>query len=79
MKRQHNFWGAGSVAVAFWFATCGRHITALNHKKQSRAKRGDEAHKHCLGDTSIRFLSSCFSQPLGVDRKEYPLQVVFET
>jgi len=46
MKSERNLWSAGSVAVAFWFATCGRHITALNHKKETRAGRGGEAPKH---------------------------------
>jgi hypothetical protein len=79
MKGRRNFWGARLAAVAFWFATCGGQITGVDHKKATRKRRGDEAPKHCLGDTSIRLLTSCFYQPMGVDRKAYPLQVVSET
>jgi hypothetical protein len=76
MRTEPNFLGAGIAAVTYLV----RQLWRTNHARRPQGSGAPAtrrfAPKHCLGDTSIRLLLSCFPQPMGVDRKGYTLQVV---
>jgi hypothetical protein len=76
MSKPHRFSEARIAAVTYLV----RQLWRMNHAARTQGSGALELRKqspkHCLGDTSIRLLLSCFPQPMGVDRKDYTLQVV---
>jgi len=74
----HGFRWSSIASVTFLV----RHLWQTKHARRPQADGPFAtrrfAPKHCLGDTSIRLLLTCFPQPMGVDRKDYTLQVVSE-
>jgi hypothetical protein len=76
MNRAHRFWRVSIAPVTYLV----RQLWRTNHAARTQGSAPFETRilspKHCLGDTSIRLLLSCFPQPMGVDRKDYTPQVV---